>query len=478
MDRETLTDRSNKGLPAGSPFFSPSEVEGQSRFRLVLAIAVLGWSTAAGVLAAVGVTPANAFELGEAPRRDVPQDISGWQLPQRIGIAATTRDTVVQLYNNVYLPGNAVSLIWTGSVASCNPGTTNLAHQQAVIDRANYYRALVELPPVTLLSGVPTAQAQAAALMMSANTALSHTPPTSWLCYSAAGAAGAGSSNLALGINGVGAIDGYMRDPGALNTAAGHRRWILYPPQASMATGDVPNSGASNLRSNALVVIGFFGTRPATPNGIAWPPAGFVPYQNLPSGSNRWSFSYPGANFSSATVTMTGPAGAIPVTLEPVENGYGDNTIVFRPTGVSYANPITDTSYTILVSGMTGSGVPASIQYTVTVIDPALPAQPPALGSVVSRRVHGGAGTYDLPLASAPGNPSTEPRQGPTHTIVFTFDKTVTAGTAQVTEGTATAGVPTFAGSEMRVPLTGVANQQYVTRDSRQCQRRGRQQWR
>ena len=37
------------------------------------------------------------------------------------------------------------------------------------------------------------------------------------------------------------------------------------------------------------------------------------------------------------------------------------------------------------------------------------------------------------------------------------------AGTASVTERTATAGAPTFNGNEMIVPLTGVANQQYVT---------------
>ena len=56
---------------------------------------------------------------------------------------------------------------WTGSVSGCVAGTTNLAHQQATIDRVNYYRALVDLPPVSLLTGMPTVQSQAAALMMS-----------------------------------------------------------------------------------------------------------------------------------------------------------------------------------------------------------------------------------------------------------------------------------------------------------------------
>ena len=86
--------------------------------------------------------------------------------------------------------------------------------------------------------------------------------------------------------------------------------------------------------------------------------------------------------------------------------------------------------------------------------------------TIASRRAHGGAGTFDLPIASTPQNPTTEPRSGGAggkHTIVFTFDKPVTAGTAAVSEGTAVAGVPTFVGNTMIVPLSGVANAQYVT---------------
>lgn len=89
--------------------------------------------------------------------------------------------------------------------------------------------------------------------------------------------------------------------------------------------------------------------------------------------------------------------------------------------------------------------------------------QPPTLVSAKSRKQHGSAGTFDLLLNAVATNPTTEPRQGPAQTIVFTFNNAVTAGTAQVTEGTATAGAPTFSGSEMIVPLTAVSNQQYVT---------------
>ena len=86
----------------------------------------------------------------------------------------------------------------------------------------------------------------------------------------------------------------------------------------------------------------------------------------------------------------------------------------------------------------------------------------PTLVSAVSRKVHGVAGTFDLPLSSTMASPTTEPRAGP-YAIVLTFDKPVIAGSASITEGLATVGTPTFNGNEMTVPLTGVTNAQYVT---------------
>lgn len=88
---------------------------------------------------------------------------------------------------------------------------------------------------------------------------------------------------------------------------------------------------------------------------------------------------------------------------------------------------------------------------------------PPALQSVVSRKAHAAAGTFDLALSTIPTNPSTEPRQGPAQTIVFSFDKPINAATATITEGVATAAAPTFSGNDVSVSLSGVSNQQYVT---------------
>jgi hypothetical protein len=86
----------------------------------------------------------------------------------------------------------------------------------------------------------------------------------------------------------------------------------------------------------------------------------------------------------------------------------------------------------------------------------------PVLQSVVLRRVHGAAGTFDLTLSSVLTNPTTEPRIGPTHQLIFTYDKPLNAATASVPEGTATPS-SSVVGSTVVVNLTGVTNAQYVT---------------
>jgi hypothetical protein len=87
----------------------------------------------------------------------------------------------------------------------------------------------------------------------------------------------------------------------------------------------------------------------------------------------------------------------------------------------------------------------------------------PVFQGTVSRKVHGVAGTFDLPLVNVPTNPTTEPRTGPSHTLVFTFDKPITGASASVSEGAATLAAPTFSGNTVTVALSNVTNKQYVT---------------
>ncbi len=120
-----------------------------------------------------------------------------------------------------------------------------------------------------------------------------------------------------------------------------------------------------------------------------------------------------------------------------------------------------NTTYHFRVAGSNADGNANGLDATFTTS--ACSTTTPLLSAVKSRKTHGTAGTFDLNLANTPLSPSTEPRSGPSHTIVFVFDKAVVSGTASTSEGTATVGTPTFSGNEMSVPLTLVSNMQYVT---------------
>jgi hypothetical protein len=230
------------------------------------------------------------------------------------------------------------------------------------------------VPAKVTLNDEYSTKAQAAALMMSVNRQLSHDPPASWQCYSDAGHEGAGNSNLYLGVYGWNAITGYMRDPGSGNYFVGHRRWILYPQTQQMGTGDIPPvTGYSP--ANALWVFdsNMWGPRPATRDEfVAWPPRGYVPYQVVFA---RWSFAYPGADFSSATVTMSSGGSSVPLVQSAVVNGYGENTLVWIPLGLNdgapWPKPANDTTYTVNVQNVTIGGQSRSFTYDVIVFDPA-----------------------------------------------------------------------------------------------------------
>ena len=155
---------------------------------------------------------------------------------------------------------------WTGSSASCEPGTMSADWRDRALRSTNLYRWIAGQPPLSL-STAGNASMQECALMMHAAGSLSHNPADSWPCYSEGGAAAAGTSNLAP-VPAVESIDLYMADPGNATTI-GHRRWILSDWISSTAFGSTSESSCMN------VVQGFGGPTP----WIAWPPPGFYPME-------------------------------------------------------------------------------------------------------------------------------------------------------------------------------------------------------
>ncbi|MEP7014723.1 MAG: dockerin type I domain-containing protein [Verrucomicrobiota bacterium] len=84
--------------------------------------------------------------------------------------------------------------------------------------------------------------------------------------------------------------------------------------------------------------------------------------------------------------------------------------------------------------------------------------------SSVSRKTHGGAGTYDidLPQTGPHGVECRRPGVANDYTIVFTFINSVSVQSASVTSGTGSVGAFTVAGNQVTVNLSGVANEQTI----------------
>jgi len=289
------------------------------------------------------------------------------------------REVVRLFYQAVFASSAHVASGWSGNPAGCDAGDTSAAYKAAVLRRINWFRAMAGVPAAVQLDATFNQKAQQAAMLMAANQQLSHTPPTSWTCYNAVAAEAANKSNLTLGHTGPDSIgDAYVRDAGANNAVVGHRRWVFYPQTQFMGTGDVEGAVATN----ALWVqdANIFAARPAVRDDfVAWPPKGYSPYTTV---YPRWSFSYPQADFSAATVTMTENGVPIATRLEVPVNGFGENTLVWFPgayvDGMAWARPTADTAYQVTVSNVVVGGVARSFSYTATVFDPDQAAAAPA----------------------------------------------------------------------------------------------------
>jgi uncharacterized protein YkwD len=262
-------------------------------------------------------------------------------------------------YWSQYAPKLWLPIGWLGgSVLGCLPGLSSLLSTDATRASLNYVRSLAGLAPVSF-SPALNAAAQKAALMMEANNTLDHFPTTSWRCWSAAGAAAASRSNLALAYPSLGSgqvVALYMADNGSGNVAVGHRRWLLNPFSTVMGSG-------STDRANALTVVGPSSANRPNPRYVSWPTPGWFPNPLEPHG--RWSLSsgLNSVSFARAQIAVFDGARRIWVHKFAVENGYAQPTLVWQmPAGLSKTH-----WYRVVVTGIRQAGIATSLSHTYTV---------------------------------------------------------------------------------------------------------------
>lgn len=245
--------------------------------------------------------------------------------------------------------------MWTGNVASCDPGDISADGRANALRSLNLYRWLADLPAVTT-DPTMDKQAQACALLQRANNMLSHTPPDTWTCYMAEGAMAAGRCNISTG-PGVSSVDGYMVDPGN-PTTIGHRRWIL-----SNSFG--PTGLGSTDRHSCMMT---FGKMKVGKPWMAWPSPGIIPLQAMQGGfgqkvdSTGWTVQSDTINLSAATVTVMADGMNMPVTVTQLMGGYGSRyAFRFNPMGWTTT---AGKKYDVAVAG-----IPMPINYSVQIVD-------------------------------------------------------------------------------------------------------------
>lgn len=273
-------------------------------------------------------------------------------------------------------------------VDSCKEGKLRQNVVLAQLASLNALRAIHGLPAV-VYSAADEFGEQQSALLQSANQALSHTPPTSWKCYSQAGYNGSSTSNLALSY-GPGLrirtdesyLAGWMNEIDNVTVdSVGHRRWLLDPFLGAVSYGRVAGTTSGSfgrVDGVALKVFGQTGAKAAVgtlPAYVAYPqgdyPVKFWQDGALLSFSAIASQSAGGANrlvnFSAATISVRERGGAeLAISKIAYDNdGYGlPNNLQFAAAGIRHG-----ITYDVKISGVSGTGTQPSYSYSFRIVD-------------------------------------------------------------------------------------------------------------
>jgi uncharacterized protein YkwD len=235
---------------------------------------------------------------------------------------------------------------FTVSATTCDPGQLSRAALDDTLSRLNMHRWLAGLGPVTD-NATESDRAQKCSVISAWNSVgpQAHYPPSTATCYTAEGAAGAGSSNIAWGCqSGPDAIDQWIVDNGN-ETTFGHRRWLLNPPLGPVGIGFY--RGGNNYGTASCITVFNSGSAGPRPSVIAFPPPGFAPMEIA-----QWPWTVQGNVPQSdldAGVTRVSDGAALAVSIEALQGNYGMSSgLLLRRVGW---NPALNETYHVTIVG-------------------------------------------------------------------------------------------------------------------------------
>ena len=275
-------------------------------------------------------------------------------------IWAQCKKEVIDNYNEIYIPSLLTSseIAWTGDVDSCIVGEISDTAYAQTLTQINYFRDLVGLPPILGFKEDKNAKCQDMALMIMANNAVSHFPPSTWNCFTQSGYEAASLSNL---VNGTPNMYIYIEDPGVNNASVGHRRHILSTKAGWFGVG--LTQGCS-----ALGVLGDYRPEPIEVDYIAYPDSGYFP---APLIYPRWSFSVKDADFENAEITIKKGSKKIDLDVIAKPISSSANAIVWEPDLSAYNLSIEDeVKFKVEISNVFVNGEKKKFKYTVVSVIP------------------------------------------------------------------------------------------------------------
>ncbi|MCL1898717.1 MAG: VCBS repeat-containing protein [Micrococcales bacterium] len=204
------------------------------------------------------------------------------------------KESVRRAYQNIFLNTADLKIGWKGTVKPCKAGTFSAAWKNGAIKSINFFRRYASLPPLTEAKG--TTHAQESALMMQATrkqmNAYNIGDP-GWVCASTKAQTlptKDGAGNLFIGglIHSYNKADGYKGPGDAMTTFISeyNLRAAFLDEQAKTVS-----IGETNTEKNGVYGALFtFGDPNIIPKRqVAWPPAGFVPFELVKKQENSWS---------------------------------------------------------------------------------------------------------------------------------------------------------------------------------------------
>lgn len=244
---------------------------------------------------------------------------------------------------------------WNGSIdRQCNEGKMNNVIITKAQQRINYFRRMAEVSDNIILTEDNNENCQFAALMCQANGSMSHEPSDAWRCFVPAGLDALKLSILSKDANPLIAITAAM---GHNHPTVGNRRWLLNPYAQYMGIGTAADYTAILAVDNSNKKD----TTKYKTTAVTWPPQGYCPKMLV---FKKWSFSLDN-QLKGASVAMKYANGeTINIKTEPLENGYGLNTLVWEPE-INTTKLSGDTTIIITITLANKK----TFSYTVTIID-------------------------------------------------------------------------------------------------------------